>query len=337
MCHVFRCDSAPAKEIANYLRDTCRRIINEKKHQEQQLSANTLLKRPNFLPDLTNKFSIKTKSLSCNDSNELNNLHNQETMTKSTKLDFLSPSDEPKKSIRCRYLGNTLVNKPSGMETLNEAIEKIYMKTLDDYKRLLKQQKSKNNINNNQNTNLEDEDEEINNDEYDYDNMFSFNLLDLNGEKDLGLNVDVHVSPSTIAIKRVNSDECLLECRVRYLSFMGISIDARLCGFIMHCADNTFKCHAFLCENSSGQLCKTIEAACKLRYAKCLDAHPDTSSNSENSTDSSSRANSTSNTARFGFLGSQLKNMFDSFRSKTIFMSSNSSSSYSSSSSSSSK
>lgn len=336
MCHVFRCDSAPAKEIANYLRDTCRRIINEKKQQE--LSANHLLKRPNFLPDLSNnKFSLKTKSLSYNDPNELVNLQENSK----AKIDFLSPSDEPKKSIRCRYLGNTQVNRPSGMEVLNEAIEKVYMKALDDYKRLLKQQKSKNN-NNNNNPNLEDEDEEINNDEYDYDNMFSFNLLDLNGEKDLGINVDVSISPSTIAIKRVNCEECLVECRVRYLSFMGISIDARLCGFIMHCADNTFRCHAFLCENSSGQLCKTIEAACKLRFAKCLDAHPDVSNANEHTDLSKTNATSATSaaTARFGFLGSQLKNMFDSFRSKTLFTSSNSTSSYSphtSSSSSSSK
>ena len=30
----------------------------------------------------------------------------------------------------------------------------------------------------------------------------------------------------------------------------------------------------FHCEPSAGQLCKTIEAACKLRYQKCLDARP---------------------------------------------------------------
>lgn len=254
MCHVFRCDSAPAKEIANYLRDTCRRIINEKKQTQEQTN---ILKRPNFLPDISNKFNVKFKSLSCND-------HSDFHSSDSRKMnDFLSPSEEPKKSIRCRYLGTTLVTKPSGMETLNEAIEKIYMKALDDYKRFVLKQKKSNKTNQQQ-----DDDEEEVNEEYDYDNMFSFNLLDINGEKDLGTHADVSISPSTISVKRVtnypNDENLILDCRVRYLSFMGISIDARLSGFIMHCADNTFRCHAFLCENSSAQLCKTIEAACKV-------------------------------------------------------------------------
>lgn len=32
----------------------------------------------------------------------------------------------------------------------------------------------------------------------------------------------------------------------------------------MHTAEDKFVCHAFLCEPSSGALCKTIEAACKV-------------------------------------------------------------------------
>ena len=40
---------------------------------------------------------------------------------------------------------------------------------------------------------------------------------------------------------------------------------------------NTFMCHVFHCEPTAGPLCKTIEAACKLRYQKCLDARPTTS------------------------------------------------------------
>ncbi|XP_077863047.1 amyloid beta precursor protein binding family B member 1-like [Saccoglossus kowalevskii] len=37
---------------------------------------------------------------------------------------------------------------------------------------------------------------------------------------------------------------------------------------------NQFCCHVFQCEHSAGGLAKTIEAACKLRYQKCLDAKP---------------------------------------------------------------
>lgn len=77
----------------------------------------------------------------------------------------------------------------------------------------------------------------------------------------------------------------------------------------MHTAEDKFVCHTFTCEPSSGALCKTIEAACKvsvclvkrqqhdcrfvsiihiyrlqLRYQKCLDAHPENRLSSESST-----------------------------------------------------
>jgi hypothetical protein len=202
--------------------------------------------------------------------------------------------EEPKKTIRCRYLGQINVNKPSGMDVLNEAIGKIYTNAFDQYKKEKRQKKKaakkkymkmqkKNNIkeedyleldNNNSNNNGDDDDD-------DDDDTISFdNLLDLNTEKNLGSDVYVTISPSNVAVKKVNEtansggssseNECesfsedLFECRIRYLSFMGIANDVRMCGFIMHSADSTFKCHAFLCENTSGPLCKTIEAACKV-------------------------------------------------------------------------
>lgn len=56
----------------------------------------------------------------------------------------------------------------------------------------------------------------------------------------------------------------IAECRVRYLSFLGIGQNVKNCAFIMHTAEDKFVCHAFVCEPSSGALCKTIEAACKV-------------------------------------------------------------------------
>ena len=44
--------------------------------------------------------------------------------------------------------------------------------------------------------------------------------------------------------------------------------------FLVHTAQDTFIAYAFHCEPSSGPLCKTVEAACTLRYQKCLDARP---------------------------------------------------------------
>ncbi|XP_044747644.1 protein Fe65 homolog isoform X2 [Coccinella septempunctata] len=85
--------------------------------------------------------------------------------------------------------------------------------------------------------------------------------------------VNVAIAPSMITIQ-LTSDELLAECRVRYLSFLGIGRIVKYCAFIMHTSEDKFIAHVFYCEPSSGALCKTIEAACKLRYQKCLDAHP---------------------------------------------------------------
>ena len=65
-----------------------------------------------------------------------------------------------------------------------------------------------------------------------------------------------------------------MDCRVRFLSFLGIGENPQQCAYIMHTAQDTFVAHIFHCESGAGPLCKTIEAACKLRYQKCLDARP---------------------------------------------------------------
>nr|XP_037871343.1 protein Fe65 homolog isoform X2 [Bombyx mori] len=85
--------------------------------------------------------------------------------------------------------------------------------------------------------------------------------------------VHVAVAPSMITITEEGETTPIVECRVRYLSFLGIGRDVRRCAFIVHTAQELFVAHAFHTEPSSGALCKTIEAACKLRYQKCLDAH----------------------------------------------------------------
>lgn len=41
----------------------------------------------------------------------------------------------------------------------------------------------------------------------------------------------------------------------------------------MQVNENEFVAHCFEADPSGGPLCKIIEAACKLRYQKCLDAH----------------------------------------------------------------
>lgn len=88
------------------------------------------------------------------------------------------------------------------------------------------------------------------------------------------ISVFLYVSPTSFSVVSNSDNETLFDCRIRYLSFLGVGNDSTFCGTIIHCADNSFKCHVFHCQPSTIQLCKTIEAACKLRYQKCLDAHP---------------------------------------------------------------
>jgi len=86
--------------------------------------------------------------------------------------------------------------------------------------------------------------------------------------------VNVSVAPSTVTVVDAESDEQLVECRVRFLSFLGIGREVQQCGIIVHTSQDVFMAHGFSCVTSAGPLCKTIEAACKLRYQKCLDALP---------------------------------------------------------------
>ena len=58
----------------------------------------------------------------------------------------------------------------------------------------------------------------------------------------------------------------------RMNAIVGVSV-YRLCSYITHTAQDTYMAHVFHCEPSAGAVCKTIEAACKLRYQKCMDAH----------------------------------------------------------------
>jgi len=103
----------------------------------------------------------------------------------------------------------------------------------------------------------------------------SINQMMENTDREEWSTVSVAVAPSTVSISFMDGRDTL-ECRVRFLSFLGIGQNVQQAAFIMHTAQNTFMCHVFHCEPTAGPLCKTIEAACKLRYQKCLDARPAT-------------------------------------------------------------
>ncbi|VVC99421.1 unnamed protein product [Leptidea sinapis] len=187
MCHVFRCE-APARSIANALRDICKRIMIERSLQPPP--------RPTDLPSARRPRPLSGAS-------------------------FPTPMEEPRKTVRARYLGSAEVPRATGMDVLNDALERLAAARAPSAWRP----------------------------------------------------VAVAVAPSMITITEEGETTPIVECRVRYLSFLGIGRDVRRCAFIVHTPQDVFIAHAFHAEPSSGALCKTIEAACKLRYQKCLDAH----------------------------------------------------------------
>ncbi|PVD34945.1 hypothetical protein C0Q70_06226 [Pomacea canaliculata] len=198
MCHVFQCDT-PARQIANTLRDICKRIMQERGLQP---AHPTTQRRPTDLPNLEKLGQPpgSTPPSSLFNSFDLVQL-------------FPTPMEEPRKVLRCHYLGSHEVIRPTGVDVLNEAIDWMYYHMPPE--------------------------------------KWTF--------------VNVAVAPSTITItEHGNPDNILEECRVRFMSFMGISVSSvKLCAFIMHTAQNKFLAHVFHCEPSAGPLCKTIEAACK--------------------------------------------------------------------------
>ncbi|XP_060532053.1 protein Fe65 homolog isoform X2 [Cylas formicarius] len=223
MCHVFRCDM-PARTIANTLRDICKKIMIERSLQQNlgktamDASGRSLAARPCNLP-MEHRRPTRNSQIFISQS-------------------FPTPMEEPKKVLRAQYLGCCQVNQATGMDVLNDAIDRLA-------------------------TGI---------------------------PQDKWQSVNISIAPSMISVHHPTDDRLLAECRVRYLSFLGIGKNIKHCAFIMHTAQDTFMAHIFYCEPSSGALCKTIEAACKLRYQKCLDAHPQGvgSSNSNLSTPSSS-------------------------------------------------
>lgn len=86
--------------------------------------------------------------------------------------------------------------------------------------------------------------------------------------------VSVNVAPATLTILSKQDEEVLSECRVRFLSFMGVGKDVQTFAFIMAEGPRDFSCHMFWCEPNAASLSEAVQAACMLRYQKCLDARP---------------------------------------------------------------
>ncbi|KAI1287539.1 Amyloid-beta A4 precursor protein-binding family B member 1 [Halotydeus destructor] len=157
-------------------------------------------------------------------------------------VDFVPSTGGPHKTIVAKYLARTPVLKPVGVNILNDAIEKVKL-NIDFGHRGSPSDGS-------------DQGDE------------------LCQEKIFNRVCFVRISQSAVTAEDCDTGEIILNFRVRFLSFMGIGKNSvKNCGFIVQAGDNKYIAHCFECEPDSGMLCKNIEAACKLRYQKCLDAH----------------------------------------------------------------
>uniref|UniRef100_A0A672S862 Amyloid beta A4 precursor protein-binding family B member 2-like n=1 Tax=Sinocyclocheilus grahami TaxID=75366 RepID=A0A672S862_SINGR len=87
--------------------------------------------------------------------------------------------------------------------------------------------------------------------------------------------VKLNVADATVTvIKEKEEEEVLVECRVRFLSFMGVGKDVHSFAFVMDSGSQHFECHVFWCDPNAGSVSEAVQAACMLRYQKCLVARP---------------------------------------------------------------
>ncbi|XP_059193849.1 amyloid beta precursor protein binding family B member 2 isoform X1 [Centropristis striata] len=87
--------------------------------------------------------------------------------------------------------------------------------------------------------------------------------------------VALNVADATVTISKDKEEaEVLVECRVRFLSFMGVGRNVHTFAFIMDAGGHRFDCHVFWCDPNAGNVSEAVQAACMLRYQKCLVARP---------------------------------------------------------------
>ncbi|XP_073898485.1 amyloid beta precursor protein binding family B member 2 isoform X3 [Castor canadensis] len=100
------------------------------------------------------------------------------------------------------------------------------------------------------------------------------NLMTSSNQEDWP-SVNMNVADATVTvISEKNEEDILVECRVRFLSFMGVGKDVHTFAFIMDTGNQCFECHVFWCEPNAASVSEAVQAACMLRYQKCLVARP---------------------------------------------------------------
>ncbi|KAF5891752.1 amyloid beta A4 precursor protein-binding family B member 2-like isoform X1, partial [Clarias magur] len=82
-------------------------------------------------------------------------------------------------------------------------------------------------------------------------------------DRDSWIPVILNVADATVTvIKEKEEEEILVECRVRFLSFMGVGRDVHSFAFIMDTGNQHFECHVFWCDPNAGSVSEAVQAAC---------------------------------------------------------------------------
>lgn len=79
------------------------------------------------------------------------------------------------------------------------------------------------------------------------------------------------VSNAAVVVVRKDTDEPVVNCRIRCLSFMGLGDDYSLFGFISVVGNNGV-CHVLQCHPTAFNLCLSVQEACCIRYRKAVDS-----------------------------------------------------------------
>ncbi|KAK0151555.1 Amyloid-beta A4 precursor protein-binding family B member 2 [Merluccius polli] len=82
--------------------------------------------------------------------------------------------------------------------------------------------------------------------------------------------VALSVADATVTIsKDKQEEEVLVECRVRFLSFMGVGHNVHTFAFIMDAGGQRYDCHVFWCEPNAGSVSEAVQAACMVSTTVC--------------------------------------------------------------------
>lgn len=167
-----------------------------------------------------------------------------------TEEDFECLETNNELTIPIKYIGSTPVPRPTGIDVLNAAIDKC----LAEARERAESQRC-----------CTPDPDCPNGPPYsegEYIRMLNSMLID----------AKLHVSPSSVIVESCSDGEIIVECRIRYLTFICISRrDIRWFGFIMQNSTNkSFVAYCFECHPTAGPVCDAIQQSCTKMYEKVI-------------------------------------------------------------------